>query len=233
MNMVQTQFTKIAIILLIIGGAALGSFAQTKCDLQFGVYEFKADGSSEQFPVKDSKLTLVDPKTNKSLETSLNGDFPSVRDLVEGDYQVTVTRGGFKKTAKKFVFNCGYSNEQNVTSEIVFLWVGTPEQTFEQGFGEGNIPVSIAGPSGSKVVQPVSLVRPEYPPAAMAVRAKGVVQIEVTINELGHVIAAKAVSGHALLRAASVNAAKKSKFGITSLEGIPVKVTGTIVFNFG
>jgi protein TonB len=54
----------------------------------------------------------------------------------------------------------------------------------------------------------------------------------VTIDESGNVISASAVSGHPLLRAAAVAAARSSKFSPTMLSGQAVKVTGVIVYNF-
>jgi protein TonB len=77
-----------------------------------------------------------------------------------------------------------------------------------------------------------SLVKPPYPPAARAVNASGAVNVQVTIDENGNVISASAVSGHPLLRAAAVQAARSSKFSPTKLSGQPVKVTGVIVYNF-
>jgi TonB family protein len=77
-----------------------------------------------------------------------------------------------------------------------------------------------------------NLVKPAYPRAALAVRASGAVNVQVTIDEKGNVISAAAVSGHPLLRAAAVSAARQSKFAPTVLSGQPVKVTGVIVYNF-
>jgi TonB family protein len=77
-----------------------------------------------------------------------------------------------------------------------------------------------------------SLPKPEYPAAAKAVRASGSVNVEVTIDENGEVISAKAVSGHPLLQQAAVAAARQAKFRPTLLGGQPVKVTGVIVYNF-
>ena len=77
-----------------------------------------------------------------------------------------------------------------------------------------------------------NLVKPAYPAAAKAVRAEGAVNVQVTIDEQGNVISAAAVSGHPLLRAAAVNAARASKFSPTRLSGQAVKVTGVIVYNF-
>ncbi|MDQ3799209.1 MAG: energy transducer TonB [Acidobacteriota bacterium] len=78
----------------------------------------------------------------------------------------------------------------------------------------------------------VSLPKPEYPRAAKAVRAAGVVSIQVTIDEEGNVISAEAVAGHPLLQPAALKAARLAKFPPTLLEGKPVKVTGIIVYYF-
>jgi len=78
----------------------------------------------------------------------------------------------------------------------------------------------------------LTLAKPAYPAAARAVEAEGSVNVNVTINEAGDVISAEAVSGHPLLRAAAVNAARESKFAPTQLSGQPVAVTGIIVYNF-
>lgn len=77
-----------------------------------------------------------------------------------------------------------------------------------------------------------SLVKPAYPAAAKAVRAEGAVNVQVTIDENGSVVSASAVSGHPLLRAAALQAARASKFAPTTLQGNPVRVTGVIVYNF-
>jgi TonB family protein len=78
----------------------------------------------------------------------------------------------------------------------------------------------------------IDLVKPEYPPAAKAVKASGAVNVQVTIDEEGNVISASAISGHPLLRAAAVSAARESKFSPTTFEGQKVKVIGVIVYNF-
>jgi protein TonB len=75
-------------------------------------------------------------------------------------------------------------------------------------------------------------VEPTYPPLAKAARVNGSVVVEVTVDEAGNVISARALSGHPLLKDAAVNAAKGWKFSPTMLTGVPVKVIGTITFNF-
>jgi TonB family protein len=78
----------------------------------------------------------------------------------------------------------------------------------------------------------ISLPKPTYPAVARAVKASGSVVVQITIDEDGNVISASAISGHPLLRASAVTAARSSKFSPTLLGGQPVKVTGTIVYNF-
>ncbi len=78
----------------------------------------------------------------------------------------------------------------------------------------------------------VSLPKPAYQPAARAVNAEGAVSVQVLIDEEGNVVSASAVSGHPLLRAAAVEAARRAKFSVTLLAGAPVKVSGIITYNF-
>ena len=78
----------------------------------------------------------------------------------------------------------------------------------------------------------VSLPVPLYPAAARAVGASGQVTVQVTLDETGNVISATAVGGNPLLRGAAVDAARRAKFTPTLLTGVPVKVTGVIVYNF-
>jgi len=80
--------------------------------------------------------------------------------------------------------------------------------------------------------QATSLPKPPYPPTAKAVRAGGDVNVQVTIDETGKVISAKAIDGHSLLRPAAEKAAWSARFKPTTLTGQPVKVTGVIVYRF-
>lgn len=57
-----------------------------------------------------------------------------------------------------------------------------------------------------------SKVLPEYPPAAKAVRAQGTVIVAIRVNKDGTVVCSEAISGHPLLKATLVHAAKKWTF---------------------
>ncbi len=98
----------------------------------------------------------------------------------------------------------------------------------------GNVIYHGAGGNSNTVLnaQATSLPTPLYPAVARAAHASGNVTVEVTIDEDGNVVSAKAVSGHPLLQAASVEAARQAKFAPTRVSGQPAKVQGVIVYTF-
>ena len=63
-------------------------------------------------------------------------------------------------------------------------------------------------------------------------RVVGTVEVEVIIDGNGKVISAKAVKGPALLLQAAEQAAGQARFTPTLLSGQPVKIAGTINYNF-
>jgi len=69
-------------------------------------------------------------------------------------------------------------------------------------------------------------------PEVPAGEATGVVLVQVLIDEQGAVLDAKAVSGPQHLQAAAVAAARLARFTPTLLLGEPVKVSGTLSYNF-
>ena len=77
-----------------------------------------------------------------------------------------------------------------------------------------------------------NLPAPTYPEMAKRTRASGMVEVEVVIDITGKVISAKAVKGPSLLLQAAEQAAKQARFTPTLLSGQPVRVTGTITYNF-
>jgi TonB family protein len=84
------------------------------------------------------------------------------------------------------------------------------------------------------VLQGRAVVRAEplYPAAARNERISGAVIVEVTVSETGNVISTRALCGPDLLVPAAVDAARRWRFAPTLLSGVPVKVIGTITFNF-
>ncbi len=60
----------------------------------------------------------------------------------------------------------------------------------------------------------------------------GTVMVQVLVDEQGAVVSARAVSGPPALHVAAVNAARLARFSPTLLMGEPIKVSGTLVYNF-
>ena len=69
-------------------------------------------------------------------------------------------------------------------------------------------------------------------PEAPSSEASGVVLVAIVVDEQGSVIEARAVSGPAALHPAAVTAARLARFTPTVLMGEPVKVSGTLSYNF-
>ena len=86
----------------------------------------------------------------------------------------------------------------------------------------------------SQILQGKAIERvvPVYPELMRRIRLQGDVSVEVIVSPDGRVESARAVSGHPMLASAAVDAARRWRFGPTLLNGVPVRVTGVIVFVF-
>lgn len=125
-------------------------------------------------------------------------------------------------------------------STTTFVWVSAidgqilktekEEQRKEEAATESAPRARISG--GVLNSKAVSLPQPEFPAIARSAHASGEVTVQVTVDEAGNVVYAHAVSGHPLLQAAAVNAARQASFRPTRLEGEPVKVAGVLIYNF-
>ena len=77
-----------------------------------------------------------------------------------------------------------------------------------------------------------NLPQPKYPAIARSARASGTVKVQVLVDENGQVISARAISGHPLLQAAAVTAARQASFAPAQLNGQPARVSGVLIYNF-
>lgn len=78
----------------------------------------------------------------------------------------------------------------------------------------------------------IKRVQPKYPPAALAVRAQGAVQIEATINKEGNVTNLKVLSGDPILARAALEAVRQWRYKPYYLDGDPVEIQTQITVNF-
>ncbi len=76
------------------------------------------------------------------------------------------------------------------------------------------------------------MAKPTYSAIARKMQAYGKVTVAVELNEEGKVVSADAVDGPRVLRAASEDAAKKSKFNPVKWNGQPSKARAYIIYNF-
>jgi len=100
--------------------------------------------------------------------------------------------------------------------------IETPAQPDEVEPWEGGI-------LNSKALQ---LPEPKYPAEAKSSHAFGDVQVKILVDETGKVISAEAEFGPESLRQAAVDAAKLARFKPVIVNGVPVKVSGILTYNF-
>lgn len=78
----------------------------------------------------------------------------------------------------------------------------------------------------------VRMVTPVYSTIAQRSNIEGKVTVDVELDVEGNIVKAKATSGHAMLRSAAEEAARKSRFKPAMFDGQPIKSIGTITYNF-
>lgn len=113
-----------------------------------------------------------------------------------------------------------------VLISIITVGAQTQDNSKEKG------PMVIRKSGGVLQSSAVKKVEAVYPPLAKAAQVSGAVVVELTVDEEGNVIASRVISGHPLLKDSAVAAATGWKFKPTTLSGVPVRVIGTITFNF-
>lgn len=85
---------------------------------------------------------------------------------------------------------------------------------------------------GSLVSFATKQAQPIYPAAAKNMRMTGLVKVEVMVNEAGEVSEVQKTSGPSMLQSAAKDAIRKWRFKPFLRDGLPVKATGFINFNF-
>ncbi len=117
---------------------------------------------------------------------------------------------------------------EQTNAEEVVVDEGEAARGDDDAAAAGGKPVSAGVLNGKAISKPA----PPYPAIAKAAKASGTVVVSVEVDEKGGVTMARAVSGHPLLRAAAEAAARQARFSPTLLSGKPVKVRGTLTYEF-
>ena len=210
-------------------------------------------------PVNGARAIAV--RNRRTIPAFLVAGQPRFSNLRAGHYQIAVTKSGFERAVQPLDLTCertggiGITNIEiepgNFRRSVVAKSkaIDAPIRGVTTVIGSGGSepasdksvekkytpPFTIPkNPIGGGVVngKALFLPQPAYPPIARQAHASGVVTVQVTIDENGNVISAHVISGHPLLHAVSVKAARSAKFSPTRLVGQPVKVTGVITYNF-
>ncbi len=179
----------------------------------------------------DVSSSKIPPKDLRGEKDVVSATKFNPKDIRLGDYnQIPENTGG--RTGNVKTDGCGFCNndadnksdndEDEKAPEVV---KPTPKPTVEQ---KKPTLVSLGVINGKASY----LAKPTYPAAARQLNISGAVNVQVTIDENGSVVSAVVVSGHQLLRAGALNAARQSKFTPTYLSKQAVKVTGVIIYQF-
>lgn len=78
----------------------------------------------------------------------------------------------------------------------------------------------------------VKLEVPVYPAFERQRQTSGLVTVQISLDETGKILSAKAIDGPATLRFSSETAARRSKFKPATVSGQPVATNGFITYNF-
>lgn len=118
----------------------------------------------------------------------------------------------------------------------VGLVVGTDIESVEQGVVPPPPPVTPQAPIrvGHAVRTPMKVhnVDPVYPQIAQSARVQGIVIIEATIAEDGHVTNARILRSVPLLDQAALDAVRQWRFSPSQVNGVAVPVIMTVTVNF-
>ena len=108
-----------------------------------------------------------------------------------------------------------------------------------EGIGGGESPSVRVAPAGKmRVSEGVSAgmllneMRPVYPPIALAAGVSGIVVVTATIDKMGRIVGAQAVSGPMMLRGAALDAVRAARYRPYLLNGEAVEVETTVSVNF-
>jgi TonB family protein len=180
--------------------------------------------------VDDTELQIVKTK-GKGVPEDKNNKFPTVetyRENIDGRYWFPT----YSYADEELIFDNGYSLHIRLKIRYTdFTPTRATLKVTEIGETEdstGAKPIE-AGNLNSKAT---SLPKPVVSEEAKRVKAIGRVTVRIVIDENGKVISAQAIDGPTALREACEAAARQATFEPTVKDGITLKVTGVLTYDF-
>lgn len=206
-----------------------GYAQEKKCGLQLDIFEYGENGNELEISNATAKLYFFNKKGVKKIDGATKNESLVFTNLNEGIYNAEINEKNYKTSVRRLYLDCGSLSADGFVKKRISLWRGSPKEQIQVIEDTDYNKVSEKIPLNDLALK---LQKPDYPPAARAVRATGIVEILIMIDEQGKVISAQALSGHPLLRFAAEEAARKSEFVTTKVKGNPAKVRGIVIFTF-
>ena len=184
--------------------------------------------------VDDQDLQIVKTK-GKGVPEDKNNKYPIVetyREHIDGRYWFPT----YSYADEELVFDNG--STLHVRLKVRYTDFAPARATLKvTEIGEEDVPGGQAGvakpiEAGSLNEKALSMPKPVYPAEAKRLKVSGPVNVRVVVDENGNVTSAKAIDGPAPLREPAEAAARQAKFAPTTENGITVKVTGVLTYNF-
>jgi len=185
--------------------------------------------------VDDQDLQIVKTK-GKGVPETKNNKFPTVetyREHIDGRFWFPT----YSYADEELVFDNGGS--LHVRMKVRYMDFTPARATLKvTEVGENEVP----GASGNGVNKPVelgdlnaravSLPKPVFSEEAKRVKATGKVNVRVIVDENGKVVSAQALNNVAVLREAAETAARDAVFKPLVQDGITVRFTGVLTYEF-
>jgi len=184
--------------------------------------------------VDDQDLQIVKTKGKGVPETKEN-KFPTVetyREHIDGRYWFPT----YSYADEELIFDNGGSIHVRMKVRYTdFTPSHATLKVTEVGENENSTgSTGVAKPVEAGVLnsKAISLPKPVYSEEAKRLKASGRITVRVVVDENGKVISAQAMNGPAVLREAAEAAARQAIFAPTTQDGITVKITGTLTYDF-
>ena len=182
--------------------------------------------------VDDKDLQIVKTK-GKGVPEDKNNKFPTVetyREHIDGKYWFPT----YSYADEELIFENGSLHVRMKIKYTDFTPTRATLKVTEIGENEESSSTGVAAPieGGALNAKATSLPKPVVTEEMKRVKASGKITVRVIVDENGKVVFAQAQNGTHLLREAAEAAARQATFEPTVKDGITVRVTGTLTYDF-
>lgn len=206
------------------------SNAQDKlCGLQISIFEY--DGNRQKISFKDTNLLLTNSKTKEKKDLSALSSNSTFENLSSGKYRIDINTNGYKRRVKDFELDCDFVDKNNVFSEHVNLWKDNSKNAGRNDSPE-NMKQTVYGTKDQTPEAKTKSSQNDKEIEMNSSKNSYKVSVNLTIDEDGNVISAKAIGDNSPYAVSAVKAARQAKFAPTMLAGSPIRVSGNIIYNF-